>query len=95
MDTFAHVPATRFTDIAPYATPHGIAARYRGSWQGPDRAVLRQEGVTLVTFAGDLIAQIGIHLKAEELRALASGGHGRPGALIAALGDAEGHARRR
>jgi len=70
VDTFAHFPATRFTDVEPYATPHGIAARYTGSWQGPDGGVLRQEGVTLFAFAGDLIAQIGVHLKAEELRAL-------------------------
>ncbi len=70
VDTFGHFPPIRFTDIQPYATPQGIAARYRGSWQGPDGAVWGQDGVTLFAFAGDLIAQIGVHLQAEELRAL-------------------------
>ncbi len=75
VETFRHFPQVRFTDVRPYATPHGVAAHYQGSWQPPGGGEMRQDGATLFAFAEDagereLIAQIGVHLKAEELRGL-------------------------
>ncbi len=70
VETFRHFPTTRFTDVQPYATPHGIAARYCGSWQPAEGDEMRQDGATLFAFEGDRIAQIGVHLDAEELRGL-------------------------
>lgn len=65
--TFAQFPDAQFTDVAVYATPLGLAARYMGRWHAPDGAEVCQAGAVAFRFAGDQIAHIGIQLNAERL----------------------------
>ena len=68
--TFGAFPNARFEHVRTYATPHGLAARYEGHWQGPDGREARQSGAVLFEFAGEQIAHIGVHLNAERLKTL-------------------------
>ena len=68
-ETYRHFAPVRFSAIQVYATPQGLAARYRSAWQGPTGATLRHEGIVLFAFAGDRIARIGVYVHADRLRA--------------------------
>lgn len=65
--TFQQFPDSRFTGVAVYATPLGLAARYTGSWHAPDGTDIHQSGAVVFRFTGDQIAHIGIQLNAERL----------------------------
>jgi CheY-like chemotaxis protein/ketosteroid isomerase-like protein len=61
--TFAHFPSARFTEVAVYRTPEGLAASYLGSWQDggarheqPGRVIFRFDAQGLVCRA-----QVGIN----------------------------------
>jgi CheY-like chemotaxis protein len=68
--TFGAFPDARFERVRTYATPHGLAARYQGSWQGPAGHELRQSGAVLFGFTGLQITHIGVRLHAERLETL-------------------------
>ncbi|MDQ2831910.1 MAG: nuclear transport factor 2 family protein [Chloroflexota bacterium] len=68
-ETYRHFAPIRFTAIQVYATPQGLAARYRSAWPSPPGATLRHEGIVLFAFAGDRIARIGVYVHADRLRA--------------------------
>ena len=69
-ETYRHFPAARFWDIAVYAAPAGLAARYQGTWRAPDGNEPRMSGAVHFQFAGERIRQIGVRLNDERLRAL-------------------------
>lgn len=68
-ETYRHFAAIRFTDIHVYATPQGLAARYRSAWRAPAGATQQHEGIILFAFAGEQIARIGVCVHADRLRA--------------------------
>ncbi len=70
-DTFAQFPAAHFDQVAIHALPRGLAARYQGSWQTPEGARAEMPGSVCFRFRGEHIAQIGVHLSEQRLRALA------------------------
>jgi ketosteroid isomerase-like protein len=69
-DVFSHFPSVRFEDINVYVRPKGLAARYMGSWLGPDGERPRMSGAVMFEFRDDLISQVGIRLNDERLRQL-------------------------
>ncbi len=69
-ETYRHFPAARFWDIAVYAAPAGLAARFQGAWRAPDGSEPRMTGAVQFQFMGERIRQIGVRLKDERLRAL-------------------------
>lgn len=68
--TFGAFPHARFERIRTYATPHGLAARYEGSWSEPDGHELRQSGAVLFGFTGLQITHIGVRLNVKRLEGL-------------------------
>ena len=71
-ETFSVFPEARFEDIQIYASPTGLAARYKGWWRAPDGSTPHMTGSTHFQFAGDRIKQIGVKLNDERLRVLMS-----------------------
>lgn len=69
-ETFAQFPDAQFAEVAVYALPLGLAARYTGSWRLPDGNEMRQSGAVVFRFAGEQIAHIGIQLNAKRLEAM-------------------------
>lgn len=69
-ETFGHFPAASFHDVAVYASPTGLAARYRGRWAMPDGSEAQMTGAVHFQFEGERIQQIGVRLNDERLRAL-------------------------
>lgn len=69
-ETYRHFLAARFWDIAVYATPAGLAARFQGAWRAPDGSEPRLTGAVWFQFAAERIHQIGVQLNNERLRAL-------------------------
>lgn len=69
-ETFSHFSAASFHDVAVYASPSGLAARYRGLWQLPDGGEAQMTGAVHFQFTGTRIQQIGVRLSDERLRAL-------------------------
>lgn len=69
-ETFGRFPDAHFRDVAVYALPSGLAARYRGSWRMPDGSEAQMTGAVHFQFESVLIRQIGVRLNDERLRAL-------------------------
>lgn len=69
-ETFRHFTAARFDTVSVYATPAGLAARYNGTWLLPDGAEAHLTGSVSFRFEDEAIAQIGVKLNDERLRAL-------------------------
>ncbi len=75
LDTYlAYVQAARrfypehvTEDIAIYARPRGLAARYQASWRLPNFTTQRLAGTTLFHFEGERIRQIGVSMSLERL----------------------------
>jgi CheY-like chemotaxis protein len=70
VETFSQFPAARFEDIEIFASPTGLASRYRGTWRLADGSEPVMTGAVHFQFAGDHIQQIGVLLNDERLRAL-------------------------
>jgi predicted ester cyclase len=68
--TFSHFPTARFEDVRAYASPRGLAARYRGSWQSSDGTGQHLSGAVIFRFANSQISEIGVQLNGERLRQL-------------------------
>lgn len=68
--TYAHFPLVQFTDVRVAALPAGLVGRYRGWWRTAEGISGQQEGAIVFAFRGERIAQIGVHLDAQRLRAL-------------------------
>jgi CheY-like chemotaxis protein len=86
-ETFAHFPSARFAEVMVYASPSGLAARYKGSWLGTDNCALHMTGAVHFQFEGVYIKQIGVQLNDERLRTLMAAQSEtapRPGPLSAA-----------
>jgi ketosteroid isomerase-like protein/CheY-like chemotaxis protein len=66
-ETFRLFLAARFDQIAVYAAPHGLAARFQGKWTMGDLGEQQQSGSVIFQFEGDLIRQIGVRLNDERL----------------------------
>ena len=69
-ETYRYFPLVTFSNVQTFALPRGIIGRYQGFWRTAAGSEGRQEGAVVFLFAGELIAQIGVHLDAERLRAL-------------------------
>ncbi len=64
-------PGARFDDIAVYATPRGLSARYTERWPATDdRTEHRQSGAVVFGFAGGRIARIAVRVNEERLRSI-------------------------
>ena len=68
--TFAQFPETRFEDIQVYATPNGLAARYKGTWNQPEGGHATMTGAVIFQFQERLIRRIGVHLDDARLKQL-------------------------
>ncbi len=68
--TFARFPSARFADVMVYASPSGLAARYKGSWLATENRELYMTGAVHFQFKGAHIKQIGVQLNDERLRTL-------------------------
>ena len=69
-ETFSSFPGARFADIQVYASPHGLAARYVGSWRTPDGQEPCLSGTIHFQFAGECIQHIGVRVPGARLRAM-------------------------
>ena len=69
-ETFAQFLDARFEDVQVYASPSGLATRYRGTWRMPDGSQPVMMGAVHFQFEGDRIKQIGVSLNDERLAAL-------------------------
>lgn len=69
-ETFAQFLDTRFEDVHVYASPSGLASRYRGTWRMPDGSEPVLMGAVHFQFTGDHIKQIGVFLNDKRLEAL-------------------------
>ena len=64
-------PGARFDEIAVYATPRGLSARYTERWPSTDgRTEHRQSGAVVFGFASGRIARIAVRLNEERLRSV-------------------------
>lgn len=63
--TFAHFPESRFDEVVVHATPGGVSARYRGSWNGGVLA-----GCVSFELRGAQIVQVGVELNHRQLEKL-------------------------
>ncbi len=70
IETFAQFRDARFQDIEVYASPSGLASRYRGVWSLADGAPAVMSGSVYFEFNGEFIRQIGVLLNDERLRAI-------------------------
>lgn len=70
IETFSQFPAARFEDIEIFASPSGLASRYRGTWRMADGSESVMTGAVQFRFTGDRIQQIGVSLNNERLQAL-------------------------
>lgn len=69
-ETFAQFLEARFEQVQVYASPSGLATRYRGTWRLPDGSQPVLMGAVHFQFEGDRIKQIGVSLNDERLAAL-------------------------
>lgn len=69
-ETFSVFPDARFEEVQIYASPTGLAARFKSQWRAPDGSTQQITGSTHFQFAGDRIKQIGVKLNDERLLAL-------------------------
>lgn len=70
IETFAQFRDARFQDVEVYASPSGLASRYRGVWSLADGTQAVMSGAVYFEFDGEFISQIGVLLNDERLRAL-------------------------
>ena len=69
-EIFAQFLDARFEQVQVYASPSGLATRYRGTWRMPDGSQPVVMGAVHFQFEGDRIKQIGVSLNDERLAAL-------------------------
>lgn len=69
-ETFSQFPEARFDNVSVYASPTGLASRYRGKWRLPDGSTPILSGAVHFQFDGERIKQIGVFLNDERFRAL-------------------------
>ncbi|MBF6590573.1 MAG: nuclear transport factor 2 family protein [Ktedonobacterales bacterium] len=67
--TFHAFPEARFEEISVRGLPTGLATRYQGSWRTRDGEWSRLSGAVIFHFREGRIAEIGIQLNEERLRA--------------------------
>lgn len=70
VETFSQFRDAQFHDVEVYASPSGLASRYRGSWLLLDGSEASMSGAVYFEFEGEHIKQIGVVLNDERLRAL-------------------------
>ncbi len=64
-------PGARFDEIAVYATPRGLSARYTERWPTTDGSTeRRQSGTVVFAFASGRIARIAVRVNEERLRSI-------------------------